>query len=87
MSTIADVIGWKFDHQPGMKCQEDENGVLQIIEFPGGIPSQANQDAWTAQYATFLQNNPPEEPMTVESSGSMTLRSARTRIGRSCSRP
>ena len=45
MTHIADVIGWKFDHQPGMVTRD---GV--ITEFPGGIPSQADQDAWTAEY-------------------------------------
>ena len=49
MTNISDVIGWKFNHQPGMRCKED-NGVLKIVEFPGGIPSQADQDTWTAEY-------------------------------------
>ena len=32
-----------------MRCKEVD-GVFQIIEFPGGIPSQAEQDQWTAEY-------------------------------------
>jgi hypothetical protein len=42
---IGRVIGWKFNHQQGMVTKD---GV--ITEFPGGIPSQADQDTWTAQY-------------------------------------
>ena len=42
---IAQVIGWKFNHQEGMRTRD---GV--ITEFPGGIPSQADQDTWTAEY-------------------------------------
>ena len=45
MTNIAEVIGWKFNHQEGMGTR---NGV--ITEFPGGIPSQADQDTWTAEY-------------------------------------
>ena len=45
MVPIAEVIGWKFDHQPGMRTAD---GV--IVEFPSGIPSQADQDTWTAEY-------------------------------------
>lgn len=45
MTSIAEVIGWKFNHQDGMKTVD---GV--ITEFPGGIPTQAEQDAWTAEY-------------------------------------
>jgi len=49
MTNIAEVIGWKFNHQTGMRCKE-VNGVLKIVEFPGGIPSQADQDTWTTEY-------------------------------------
>jgi hypothetical protein len=42
---IAYVIGWKFNNQEGM---ETSDGV--ITAFPGGIPSQADQDTWTAEY-------------------------------------
>ena len=45
MTNIGVVIGWKHNHQPGMSTR---NGV--ITEFPGGIPSQADQDAWIAEY-------------------------------------
>ena len=45
MSNIAEVIGWKHNHQAGMSTAD---GV--ITEFPGGIPSQALQDTWTAEY-------------------------------------
>jgi len=46
MADIGAVIGWKFSHQAGM---ETVDGV--ITAFPGGIPSQSDQDAWTAEYA------------------------------------
>ena len=49
MSNIGAVIGWKFDHQPGMNTF---NGV--ITDFPGGIPSQADQDTWTEEYEAHL---------------------------------
>ena len=45
MITIAEVIGWKFNHQEGMSTK---SGV--ITEFPGGIPSQEDQDSWTEEY-------------------------------------
>jgi len=45
MTNIGAVIGWKHNHQPGMSTRD---GV--ITEFPGGIPSQADQDTWTAEY-------------------------------------
>ena len=49
MSNIGEVIGWKFNHQAGMKTSD---GV--ITAFPAGIPSQADQDSWTAEYEAHL---------------------------------
>ena len=49
MSNIGAVIGWKFDHQSGMATRD---GV--ITEFPGGIPSQADQDKWTKEYEAHI---------------------------------
>ena len=50
MSNIGTVIGWKFNHQTGM---ETSDGV--ITAFPSGIPSQADQDLWTAEYEAHLE--------------------------------
>ena len=52
MSGIGTVIGWKFNHQEGMTTRD---GV--ITEFPGGIPSQADQDTWTAEYEAHVSAN------------------------------
>lgn len=49
---ISNVIGWKFNHQPGMACKTID-GVVTVVEFPGGIPTQAEQDAWTAEYLAY----------------------------------
>ena len=49
MSHISEVIGWKFNHQPGMSTVD---GV--ITEFPGGLPSQSDQDTWPAEYEAHL---------------------------------
>lgn len=49
---IAEVIGWKFNHQSGMRCEEVD-GVLTITEFPGGIPTQADQYLWAVEYSAF----------------------------------
>ena len=53
--SIADVIDWKFNSQEGMCCKEID-GVIQIVKFPGGIPSQAEQDQWTQEYQAFVNS-------------------------------
>ena len=47
--SIGTVIGWKFNNQSGMSTKGNE-----IIEFPNGIPTQADQDSWTSEYEAHL---------------------------------
>lgn len=59
MTDISAVIGWKFNHQPGMSTKDGE-----IIEFPAevprvnydesGLPTQEDQDAWTLEYEAHI---------------------------------
>jgi hypothetical protein len=43
--SIEQAIFWKH---PGLEGIRTDDGI--ITEFPGGIPSQALQDTWTAEY-------------------------------------
>ena len=49
MSSIAEVIGWKHNHQSGMETVENV-----ITKFPGGIPSAEDQATWTTEYEAYL---------------------------------
>ena len=60
--SIAEVIGWKHNHQSGMSTR---NGV--ITEFAGGaIPSQADQDLWTAEYLLQFPEGYDEWKETIQ---------------------
>ena len=61
MTNIAEVIGWKFNYQEGMTTVE---GV--ITEFPGGIPSQEDQDKWTKEYEKYVSANVYKEKRKKE---------------------
>ena len=39
------IIGWKHNHQSGMKTVDGE-----IVEFPGGIPSDDDINSWKVEY-------------------------------------
>ena len=66
MSSIAEVIGWKHNHQEGMTCRENSDGVIEITEFPNGIPSQALQDTWTAEYDAYVLANAYKDKRLAE---------------------
>tara|TARA_R110000803_G_scaffold150716_1_gene215961 strand:- start:106 stop:390 length:285 start_codon:yes stop_codon:yes gene_type:complete len=58
---IAQVIGWKFNNQAGMSTSD---GV--ITAFPGGIPTQADQDLWTSEYEDYISANAYKELRRAE---------------------
>ena len=66
MSNIGAVIGWKHNHQAGMCCKENSDGVMEITEFPGGIPAQALQDTWTAEYDAYVLANAYKDKRLAE---------------------
>jgi len=70
---ISKVIGWKFNHQEGMSCKEID-GVMTIIEFPGGIPSQADQDIWTQEYNDWIAAGGLKDIQVEEELGSDVVR-------------
>jgi len=61
MTNIAEVIGWKFNYQEGMATAE---GV--ITDFPGGIPSQADQDKWTKEYEEHIASTQYQRDRLIE---------------------
>jgi len=61
MTNIGVVIGWKHNHQSGMSTRD---GV--ITEFPGGIPSQVDQDKWTAEYLLQFPEGYDEWKETIQ---------------------
>lgn len=52
MAYIGTVLGWKFNHAPGIKTID---GV--ITEWPallGDVPTQAEIDTYTGEYETYF---------------------------------
>ena len=39
---------------------------MEITEFPGGIPSQALQDTWTAEYDAYILANAYKDKRLAE---------------------
>ena len=48
MSSLGEVLGWKFDHEPGI---ETLNGVISAWpSVLGPLPDQAQIDIWSQEY-------------------------------------
>jgi hypothetical protein len=45
LENMAEIIGWKHNHQSGMSTVDGE-----IVEFPGGIPSDSDINGWKSEY-------------------------------------
>ena len=63
---IPIVISWKFNDQPGMVCKEVD-GEVQIVSFPGGVPSKEIQAQWVAEYQAWIASD-GEKDRTVNAS-------------------
>ena len=72
MIDIAKVIAWKFNNQEGMSTK---NNI--ITEFPGGIPSQSDQDTWIAEYevAKAEMDQAEQDAINNKTSGKAKLKS------------
>ena len=53
---IGTVCEWKFPQTSGIDCIGNE-AIPQgrIVKFPGGVPSEEEQDAWIIEYENHLK--------------------------------
>jgi len=56
-----------------MRCKEID-GVMTIIEFPGGIPSQTDQDLWIQEYDDWVAAGGLKDIQVEEELGSNVVR-------------
>jgi len=48
------AIGWKHNHVEGIKCAENKEGDIELVEWPSSLgiyPTQAQADVWTQEYS------------------------------------
>ena len=53
MTSLAEVLAWKFDNAPGIRTREDGQGGMKIFDWPealGPEPTQTQIDTWTAEF-------------------------------------
>ena len=52
---IGQVLGWKFDHAPGIVTIDNKITEWPIDEL-GSLPTQAELDAWTVEYNDYQRS-------------------------------
>ena len=47
-----EALGWKHNHEPGIRCKQNEQGSLDVIGWPDSLPAltQADVDTWETEY-------------------------------------
>ena len=57
MTSLAEVLSWKFDSAPGMRTREKLDGSMEIFDWPvdalGTEPTAENIQSWTEEYKTI----------------------------------
>jgi len=63
MSSLAEVLAWKFNLASGIRTREDGQGGMEIFDWPvaqlGSKPTAAQIVQWTADFAVLP---PPIDP-------------------------
>lgn len=65
MTSLADVLGWKFNLAPGIRTREDKSGQMEIFDWPsklGPKPTKAKITKWTAEFEALP---PPEDELVT----------------------
>ncbi len=53
MTALANVLGWKFKFAPGIRTRENDEGKMEIFDWPtklGPKPTKSQIAQWTAEY-------------------------------------
>ena len=61
MITIAEVLGWKFNHAPGITTKD--NVLTAFPESIGPMPTDSEIDAYRAEYLDFIQAEINDAPI------------------------
>ncbi len=52
MSSLAEVLAWKFNDAPGIRTREKKDGKMEIFDWPSNLgpkPTKAKIARWTAE--------------------------------------
>jgi hypothetical protein len=61
MATIAEILGWKFNHAPGIRTKD---GVLTAFpEAVGPMPTETEMNTYRAEYLEFLRAEINDTPI------------------------
>jgi hypothetical protein len=58
---IGAVLGWKFDHAPGIRTKQQPDGSITITGWPaslGALPTPEQLAQWTAEYEAARKAEP-----------------------------
>lgn len=53
MTTLAEVLAWKFNNVAGIRTRQKADGAMEIFDWPdslGAMPAAADIAAWSAEY-------------------------------------
>ena len=77
---LGTVLGWKFNHVPGIRTEEQEDGSFLVTQWPvslGSAPTPTQIQEWTAEYEAAQ----PPEFHWLTASESERNEEMRTRLG------
>lgn len=68
MSSLAEVLAWKYDTAPGIRTRENAKGNMVIFDWPkvlGAKPTLAQIAAWTEEYDALPPAPDPNDELAA----------------------
>jgi hypothetical protein len=79
MSSLAEVLAWKFDNSPGIRTKESAitPGKMIIFDWPlgklGPIPTAAQISTWTAEFDALPPKPDPDVELAAAIEAALTI--------------
>ena len=78
MTSLADVLGWKFNFAPGIRTRQTKTGKMEIFDWPsklGPKPTKAKIAKWTAELEALP---PPVDELIVAANAANSIAELKT---------
>ncbi len=78
MTSLANVLGWKFDFAPGIRTRQNKDGKMEIFDWPSNLglkPTKAKIAQWTAEFEALP---PPEDELITAADAANSIAELKT---------
>ena len=85
------ALSWKHDHEPGIRCAENDKGQIELVGWPdslGEMPTQSQIEKWETEFAALPPAADPQDELDAALADATTFEELLAALtGRVAARP